>query len=190
MGEHYHLRRLLPDKPSQLSFQRDSNGTRCLVYTEDTVTKTHDGSLKDMRRDRKIVWVYPNLTHPERCTVTLVEKYIGLCPNDYVKKDNFYLQTKQKNSPAVWYAREVMGENSVGKVIGKLMAKAGFEGFFSGHSLRRTGGSRLFQAGVQRKLIKECTGHSSDAVDAYQITSDSQCATISNILQSKPYSFR
>ena len=76
--------------------------------------------------------------------------------------------------------------NSVGKVISKLMSDAGYSGFFSGHSLRRTGGSRLFQAGVQRKLVKECTGHSSDAVNTYQITSDDQRATISEIIQSDP----
>ena len=48
------------------------------------------------------------------------------------------------------------------------------------------GGSRLFQASVQRKLVKETTGHSSDAVDAYQITSDEQRQQISNILSQKP----
>ena len=58
--------------------------------------------------------------------------------------------------------------------------------FFSGHSLRRTGTSRLFQAGVQRKIVKECSGHTSDAVDKYQITSDHQRQCVSKILQSKP----
>ena len=186
VGEHYNLRRDVPEKSSQLSFERDNSGVRCLVYREDHVTKTHDGGLKDMRRDRKIVWVYPNDKCPDRCTVRLVDKYVGLCPGDYYEKANFYLQIRQKPNPAVWYSRQVMGENSIGKVISKLMSDAGYEGFFSGHSLRRTGGSRLFQAGVQRKLVKECTGHSSDAVDAYQITSDNQRATISNILQAKP----
>ena len=75
-----------------------------------------------------------------------------------------------------------MGENSIGKVISNMMAEAGYEGFFSGHCLRCTRGSRLFQAGVQHNLIKECTGHASDPVDAYQITSDKQCSTISKIL--------
>ena len=66
------------------------------------------------------------------------------------------------------------------------MKAAGYEGFFSGHSLRRTGTSRLFQAGVQRKIIKECTGHTSDAVDKYQITSDHQRQCVSKISQAKP----
>ena len=37
----------------------------------------------------------------------------------------------------------------------------------------------LFNAGVNRKLVKEFMGHTSDAVDQYQIASDDQ---ISNII--------
>ena len=183
VGEHYDLRCDHPDKLSQLTFERDSKGVRCLVYREDCVTKTHDGGLKDMRRERKVVWVYPNVKQPERCTVTLVDKYVSLCPIDFHKKANFYLQSRNKITPCCWYAREVLGVNSIGKVIGKLMEEAGYEGFFSGHSLRCSGGTRLFQAGVQRKLVKEVTGHTSDAIDKYQVTSDSQRAVMNDILQ-------
>ena len=186
VGEHYYLRHDVPEKSSQLSFQRDSKGVRCLVYTEDSVTKTHDGGLRDMRRDRKVVWVHPNYSQPERCTVTLVDKYVSLCPTDFHKKANFYLQSKQKPNPACWYSREVVGQNTIGKIIGCLMESAGYEGFFSGHSLRRSGGTRLFQAGVQRKLVKEMTGHTSDAIDKYQVTSDSQKNAMSRILQGNP----
>ena len=186
VGEHYYLRRDIPEKSSQLSFQRDSKGVRCLVYTEDSVTKTHDGGLRDMRRDRKVVWVHPNVSQPERCTVMLVDKYVSLCPSDFHKKANFYLQSKQKPNPACWYSREVIGQNSIGKIIGSLMESAGYQGFFSGHSLRRSGGTRLFQAGVQRKLVKEMTGHTSDAIDKYQVTSDSQKHAMSKILQGNP----
>ena len=62
------------------------------------------------------------------------------------------------------------------------MASAGIEGFFTNHSARRTGGTRLFRAGVQRKAVKEATGHSSDAVDKYQITSDEQRAMMSRVI--------
>ena len=62
--------------------------------------------------------------------------------------------------------------------------KAKIEGFITNHSLRRTGTTRLFRSGIDRKLIKEFTGHSSDAVDAYAITSDQQREKISKILTS------
>ena len=52
-----------------------------------------------------------------------------------------------------------MGQNSLGKVVQVLMKDAKIEGFFTNHSLRRSGGTRLFNAGIDRKLVKEATGH-------------------------------
>ena len=57
--EHYDLRRDTK-KPGQFSFERNEKGQRCIVYHEDTVTKTNDGGLGSMRKDRKIVWIYPS----------------------------------------------------------------------------------------------------------------------------------
>ena len=181
VDEHYSLRREMPTKPSQLQFERSSTGARCLVYREDYVTKTHDGGIKDRRNDRKVVWVYPN-TDPRRCTVRLVEKYLSLCPL-YYKKENFYLQCKVKTTPKLWYQEQVIGKNSIGKVVQTLMKEGQIDGFFTNHSLRRSGGTRLFRAGVDRKIVKEITGHRSDAVDAYQITSDEQREMCSKIIQ-------
>ena len=50
------------------------------------------------------------------------------------------------------------------------------------HSLHRTGTTRLFRVGVDRKLVKEFTGHSSDAVDAYLTTSHEQREKLCNII--------
>ena len=43
-AKHYDLRHDCKDKPSQLTFQKNSKGQRCVVYTEDMVTKTNDGA--------------------------------------------------------------------------------------------------------------------------------------------------
>ena len=90
--EHYSLRRDSPDRPSQLSFKCNEKGERCLVYTEDTVTKTNDGGLANMHEERKVVWIYPS-SNINRCIVHLVDKYISLCPSvtSDKKKSNFYL---------------------------------------------------------------------------------------------------
>ena len=184
--EHYSLRRNFPGKPSQLSFQTNEFGDKCIVYTEDTVTKTHDGGLADMRHERKVCWIFPNKTNIIRCPVRLIEKYMSLCPVNYTKKDNFYLQALQKPTPKQWYGSQVVGSHTLSKVIKNLMKDAEIEGYFTNHSARRTGGTRLFQAGVDRKIVKECTGHSSDAVDKYQVTSHAQRREVSNILQSDP----
>ena len=105
--EHYYLQRLTPVEASQLSFERNEKGVKCLVYREDSITKTHDGGLADMHRDRKIVWVYPS-EKEVRCPMILVEKYVGLCPL-FMKRTNFYLQFLQRPGPKKWYSNQVVG---------------------------------------------------------------------------------
>ena len=176
--EHYCLRRDVPGQDSQLSFRRNLKGVRCLVYEEDTVTKCNDGGLNQMRKQCKIVWVHPseNIT---KCPVRLSDNYIGLCPR-YYKKANFYLQSLQKPNPCVWYAEQVVGINTIKKTVRNMLGEANVNLYFMNHSLR------LFQAGIDRKLAKEVTGHSSDVVDLYQITSDTQRETISKVMREKP----
>ena len=64
-----------------------------------------------------------------------------------------------------------------------MLRDAGLDGFFSNHSLRRTCATRLFQAGQDVKIVKEITGHISDAVHKYQCTSTSQKMKVSEIIQ-------
>ena len=56
--EHHNLHRDCPENPSQLSLRRNESGVICLVYQENSVTKTNDGGLKHMRKDRKIMCGY------------------------------------------------------------------------------------------------------------------------------------
>ena len=71
--EHYQLRREMPNQKSQLRFVLNPKDVRCLVNHEDSITKTYDGGLKDMRHERKVVWVYPNAANPSRCPVRLIK---------------------------------------------------------------------------------------------------------------------
>ena len=54
--------------------------------------------------------------------------------------------------------------------------------------VRRSGTTRMFQGGIDRKIIKEVTGHRSDAIDAYQITSAEQKQRVSDVIAHKPSS--
>ena len=110
---------------------------------------------------------------------------MSLCPPYHTKK-NFYLKSLMKPKPTQWYGNQVVGQNSLAGVVKVLMEEAGIEGFFTNHSLRRTGGTRLFHTGVDRKLVKEATGHSSDSIDAYQITSENQSQMLSEIIAKPP----
>ena len=182
--EHYDLRRDTLEKPSQLQFKVDTNGIKCLVYKEDLVTKTNDGGLKHMRKQRKVVWVHPS-ENINRDPVRLVEKYISLCPPISVKtkKFNFYLRSLEKPTPTRWYGEQIVGANSIRSTVKELLKDAKVDCYMTNHSLRRSSATRLFQNGVDRKLVKEFTGHVSDAVDTYQETSDTQRAQLSKVIQ-------
>ena len=67
----------------------------------------------------------------------------------------------------------------------KNCSEVGIEGK-TNHSLRATGASRLFEANVPEKLIKERTGHrSTDSLRIYERTSVPQQKTVSAIMCSK-----
>ena len=126
VDEHYNLRRDMPNQKSQFSFVSNPKGVRCIVYHEDQVTKTHDGGLKDMHRERKVVWIYPNQGNSSRCPVRLIEKYLNLCPK-YHKKSNFYLQSLAKPTPMQWYGQQVVGQHTIAKVVQNLMKMQEFQ---------------------------------------------------------------
>ena len=179
--EHYLLRRPGCRKGSQLSFETNELNVRCLVYREDTVTKMNKGGLCDMKKERKIVWIKPN-SNWERCPVRIVEKYIMLLPING-NRENLYLQSLKKPRPYRWHSTCPVGINSVRKVVSIMLKDAGLDGFFTNHSLCRTCATRLFQVGESVKIVKEITGHISDAVHKYQETSDCQRMDASSIIQ-------
>ena len=178
--EHYALRRPGGCTSSQINFDMTC-GLKCVVYKEDCVTKTNRGGLRDMKKDRKVVWIKPN-DSPMRCPVRLIEKYISLLPVGGCKP-NFYLQSLRKPKPNQWYSTIPVGINTLRKTVGSMLRDAGLDGYFTNHSLRRTCATRLFQAGKSTKLIKEITGHVSDAVEKYQVTSNDQKLEASSIIQ-------
>ena len=181
--EHYDLCRESPTLPSQLSFERDSeSGRRCVVYREDTVTKCNDGGISNLKKDRKVVWIFPS-KNISRCPARLIDRYVSLCPKvtSKTKKLNFYLRSLEKPNPAQWYGIQLVAKNTLSKIVGKLLKSCNLDGYFTNHSLHRTSATRLFQAGVDRKIM----GHASDALDKYQITSKKQKEHVSKILSNQ-----
>ena len=77
----------------------------------------------------------------------------------------------------------MIGTHTIGKVVTHLVEKAKIPGFFMNHSLRRSGGTRLFRGGIDRKLVNEATGHRSDAVDNYRVMSIQQRKAMSDVIK-------
>ena len=58
-------------------FELSTSGMKCLVYREDSISKTHDGGLKEMRSDRKEVLMFPS-ERSDRCCVCLIDMYFEI----------------------------------------------------------------------------------------------------------------
>ena len=63
-----------------------------------------------------------------------------------------------------FYRKQVVGVNTLAKIIPEMMKEAGISGNYTGHSGKVTCATELFNAGVPEKLVKERTGHRSVAV--------------------------
>ena len=68
-------------------------------------------------------------------------------------------------------------------MVKEICSEGGISGRKSNHSLRATGASDLYQAGVPEKLIQERTGHLSvSGLRHYEHTTIGQQETVSRIL--------
>ena len=72
------------------------------------------------------------------------------------------------------------------KYIQKMMEEGGIEGHFRNHSTRKSTCTRLFQEGVDPQLIKEQTGHKSEAVMRYKKSNLAMKKQVSDMLNVLP----
>ncbi len=164
--EHRNLRGFGFDSQFQFVFL---NGVRYLKYIEDIGLKTNKGGLKHRKLKPKEVLIFPDTEKRERCPVELVRKY--MCKMPQVKWCNaFYLRPLKNYTSSEWYHDLPMGLNALSKVVKRLCARAGTEGHFTNHSLRASSVTRMYQGGIQEKVISEVSGHRSLAVREYQHT--------------------
>ena len=70
----------------------------------------------------------------------------------------------------------------MGGYIEDMMKRGGVEGNFKNHSMRKSTCTRLFRKGVGPQLIKEQTGHRSEAVMLYKKSNLQQKKEVSDML--------
>ena len=99
----------------------------------------------------------------------LFRKYLFLGPRESYHWPRFYVQTDPKWEPGAdyWYTNRPVGKNTLG-VYRRHDEEGGIEGNFKNHSMRKSTCTRLFRKGVDPQLIKEQTGHKSEAVMLYK----------------------
>ncbi len=179
-----------PPYDPQITVQSCADGTKFLEYREDLQSKSNQGGLATRKWQPKIVKALGN-SDPSRNIVLVYDKYVSLLPHD-LKCNTLYKYELPpgKVTAHTWYQDHPLGINAVSKVVNTLMTRAGIPGHFTNHSFRVTAATRMFNAGVEEQVVKERTGHKSDAVRAYKRTDDSvleqaEKAAIGEKVQSK-----
>lgn len=74
-----------------------------------------------------------------------------------------------------------MGIHTLQQTVTKMCKEAGFDGYYTNHSLRATAATRLYAAGVDEQLIAE--KNRSSAIRAYKRTSEEQQQSVSDLIQ-------
>ena len=169
-----------PDNPSVM--------TECLVYTEHG-SKNRPGGSRQLNLENKVVTQFAKPHLGERCHVQLIKKYLSKLPAVAFQKDIFYWKPKKFPTDAVsaekpWYDSQPVGHNVLKEKLKVIFQLAGLSAESkTNHSLRATGITRLYAAGVPEKVIMDRSGHlSKEGVRGYERTTARQEKVVSNLL--------
>ena len=168
--EHYVLHSIPFD--SQFTFLYDSRGKLYFKFREDVGLKTNKGGIKHRKLDPKVVDVY-QINNDKCCPVRILKLYMSLLPKNR-KCRSLYLQPHKKYGQCNWFRDAPVGENKLRSFVKDLCDKAGIPGYYSNHSLRATGCTRMYNSDVEEQVIQEISGHKSLAVRSYKHTCDKQ----------------
>ena len=164
-------------KLKRSQFQRSFNPD-CYTYIENG-SKNYSGVNSS---ENKVVPVYAATDAKPRCLVYLLDTYFGKFPANTDGLDVFYLRPKASYTGGVWYDRAAVGVHKLKKYLECMCKEAGIQGKKTNHSLRATGATALFSAGVPEKLIRGVTGHRSSALQLYERPTTEQLEETSAIL--------
>ena len=156
------------------------------IYTEN-LSKNRTGGLANMRVEHKVVPIYAIPEAKNRCHVFILDEYFRRLPLIAFEKDNFYLQPidgAESKSPAdAWFTSTPVGRNTLQKMVKDMCAECGLAGSKTNHSLRATGATELFNAGIPEKVIQKHTGHLSlSGLRHYERVTQQQEMSVSRVL--------
>ncbi len=92
------------------------------------------------------------------CAYNIIKAYCEYIPDSGI----FYRQPLPGNMIAnIRYGKNPVGVNTLSKCVSQMMSTIGEEGFYTGHSIKATCGTQLFDEGTDEQLIQHRTGHRS-----------------------------
>ena len=88
-----------------------------------------------------------------------------------------------ENPAALWFTSVPIGKNTLSKMVKTMCEQASISGKRTNHSLRATGITTMFQAGLPEKVIQDRSGHRSiDGLRKYERISEEQQASACKVL--------
>ena len=146
-------------------------------------SKNHSGGVLDKQFSGKKVTIVDSgekFSH-----VALLDLYISKRPEMPGHPDPPFYLAPYPYTPlrGHWYFPERLSTKTLNSLIKTMASEAGLSGNYTNHSLRVTGTTSLFDAGVPEAIIQKRTGHKSvDALRCYERVTLSQDMQVSAIL--------
>ena len=167
---------------------KDMTGQAQFITWNERETKTRHGDGKCSGGSRAFApKLFPNKQNPERCPVAAYQDYLSRRPADTMSPDSPFYLAVNYNRPTAdskWFKKTAMGHDRIGSIMARMAAKAGLQGRFTNHSVRRTMCTQLMRAGVPPILVAQLTGHKNIAsLSRYTTASLEQQQQMSSILQ-------
>ena len=158
------------------------------IYVEHG-SKNRNGGIEDYKLESKCVTIVSSEEGSDRDHVFILDKYFSKVPAEMIENDErFYLRPMQQVAGydgAQWFYRQNIGQNKVKTMVKTIFEAAEIQGKYTNYSLRATGASALFSAGVPEAVIQKRTGHkSTEALRLYERVSEDQQVAVANILAS------
>lgn len=153
------------------------------VVFDESYSKTFHGGLNDLKYQPRVVKHFchkPGVEH-DRCLVYIYKMYLRKNQKLAENIEAFYFRP-HRNSKVFDYEGVAIGINTLNKILPeKLCARAGLTRK-TAHSLRVTCATNLFQSGAEEKVIRERTGHKSNALPRYEHPTEKQLEKASTAL--------
>ena len=133
--------------------KRTENG---YMYTENA-SKNRQGGISQLALKNKSVEILENRDAGDRCHCALLDIYISKLPAEAKSMDLFYARPLEhaKEEDDTWYYKKPIGRNKLSKMVSEMCELANIPGHHTNHSLRATGATELYTAGVPEKIIQE-----------------------------------